>query len=63
MIDYVLTKHAETVINERGIKPDWLARVGRKSETPSDAWMAADREIRPVQRPSQAAIVGSILYT
>ena len=25
--------------------------------------MAADREIRPVQRPSQATIVGSILYT
>ena len=27
MIDYVLTKHAETVINERGIKPDWLERI------------------------------------
>ena len=27
MIDYVLTKHAETVINERGIKPDWLGRI------------------------------------
>ena len=27
MMDYVLTKHAETVIKERGIKPDWLERI------------------------------------
>ena len=29
MIDYVLTKHAETVIKERGITPDWLERILR----------------------------------
>ena len=27
MIDDVLTKHAETVINERDTKPDWLERI------------------------------------
>ena len=27
MLDYVLTKHAETVIKERGIRLDWLERI------------------------------------
>ena len=39
-----------------------LKLVGRKSETPSDAWMAANQGIGLVRRPTQPAIVGLNLY-
>ena len=32
MIDHVLTKHAETVIKERGIRLDWLERILRNPD-------------------------------
>ena len=44
------------------VKSSSLARVGRKSETHSDAWMAANYGIGLVRRPSQLPIVGSSLY-